>query len=206
MDDMFSNKGQKRIPRNLYECVQPDATVTDLHAWAERIKRWGRALFTLLIVVGILFTVIITIVAGNVDGGAAFMAFAISSVSWGISAFVEYLAYHAIALLISALASITQNTAISANVALFESAESRCADRGPAEANGAMPASGPYAQYVAPEVRPVAPQPEEWQPVAEATFRRDGESNIRCTNCGRVQFCGNKSCSRCGARFMGLEL
>ena len=32
-----------------------------------------------------------------------------------------------------------------------------------------------------------------------------GEANIKCTNCGRVQFKGNKVCSQCGAKLVNLE-
>jgi len=46
-------------------------------------------------------------------------SFAVSAFPWALYAFLEYCLYHAIALLISALACITQNTIITADIALF---------------------------------------------------------------------------------------
>ena len=61
----------------------------------------------------------------------------------------------------------------------------------------------PYAQYgTAPQ--PAAPQVREWHPVAESTAQQVGDTNIKCTNCGRVQFGGNTTCNRCGARSIGI--
>ena len=52
------------------------------------------------------------------------------------------------------------------------------------------------------------PQEKEvfiWHPVNEATATAVGETNIKCTNCHRVQFKGNKVCSQCGAIFTKIE-
>ena len=215
MSNMFSNKDRKYIPRTLADCIQPDGTVIHLHGWAERIESWGKTLFGILIVIGILITIVATIVAARVGDGMGFTVFIISAISWGISAFIEYLAYHAIALLISALASITQNTAISANVALYEASKDepqQVIQPYAAFGDGISPAQNiPYGQYAAPKAQYAAPQPQvapqikKWHPVAESTVQQVGSTNIKCTNCGRVQFSGNKTCSRCGARFTGFE-
>ena len=56
---------------------------------------------------------------------------------------------------------------------------------------------------------PIAePQEKEvfiWHPVDETTGIAVGETNIKCTNCHRVQFKGNKICSQCGAKFSKIE-
>ena len=44
-----------------------------------------------------------------------------------------------------------------------------------------------------------------WYPVTKANAIATGETNIKCTNCHRVQFKGNKVCSQCGAIFTKIE-
>ena len=120
MANMFSGKSDKLIPKTLAECTQRDATVTNLHIWAERLESWGQILFVILIIIGIISTITDTVTMADIDEDMAFMTCITSAITWGIYAFIEYCAYHVLALLISALASITQNTIISANVALYE--------------------------------------------------------------------------------------
>ena len=45
-----------------------------------------------------------------------------------------------------------------------------------------------------------------WQPVDESTALIVGETNIKCANCHRVQFKGNKLCNQCGAKFTKIEM
>ena len=52
------------------------------------------------------------------------------------------------------------------------------------------------------------PQEKEiftWHPVDTATATAVGETNIKCMNCHRLQFKGNKVCSQCGAKFSKIE-
>ncbi len=141
MANMFSGKTNKQIPASLNECTQEDATVTNLHTWAQRLENWGRILFWALIIIGTIVTLVRTIEAYELleDLGTsvdlnklAASGIEIPTVSdvflsnlfrWGLYAFLEYCAYHALALLISALASITQHTIISANIALYEASK-----------------------------------------------------------------------------------
>ena len=81
MSNMFSNKDRKYIPRTLADCVRPDETVIHLHGWAERIESWGKTLFWILVIIGILFTIIFTILMANVGDGMGFSAFIMSAVS-----------------------------------------------------------------------------------------------------------------------------
>lgn len=123
MANMFSNKKEKQIPKTLNDCVIPDATVANLHSWAERLESWGRFLFRALIVIGVISTIFDAIEAADVDEELIAGAIITSAISWALYAFIEYCAYHVLALLVSALAIITQNTAISANVALLEASQ-----------------------------------------------------------------------------------
>ena len=121
MENMFSKKAKKSIPKNLNECTAPDSTVTNLHFWSERLENWGRIFFGILIIVGIISTIADTAMMAETSDDLVFPTLLTSAVKWGLYAFIEYCAYHALALLISALALITHNTMISANVALLES-------------------------------------------------------------------------------------
>ena len=123
MANMFSGKQEKHIPKTLSECTRSDATVDNLHAWAERLENWGAIFFVVLIIVGIISTVVETIQVADVNEDMAFSTFLTSAITWGVYAFIEYCAFHVLALLISALACITQNTMISADVALYEAAK-----------------------------------------------------------------------------------
>lgn len=44
-----------------------------------------------------------------------------------------------------------------------------------------------------------------WHPVDEASASAVGETNIKCGNCHRVQFKGNKVCNQCGAKFISIQ-
>ncbi len=48
-------------------------------------------------------------------------------------------------------------------------------------------------------------EPLVWEAVPETTAIVKGETNIECANCHRVQFKGNTTCVRCGAKFTVFE-
>ena len=123
MANMFSGMEEKRIPNSLAECTRCNETVTNLYSWAERLENWGEKLFVVLIIIGILSTIVNTVNIIEVDEDLVFVTAVTSIITWAIYAFIEYCTYHVLALLISALANITQNTIITANVALFDAAK-----------------------------------------------------------------------------------
>ena len=202
MANMFTGKSKKQIPKTLSECVSPDATATNLHYWSEKLENWGQILFVILIIIGIISTIVDTVNMSDVNEDMAFATFLSSAITWALYAFIEYCAYHVLALLISALASITQNTIISANVALYESAKS---EGFPQDITENIPSPNAKADKdltceSAVSANENTPQPKEWQPVAETTAIKIGQTNIKCLNCDCVQFGGNKFCKRCGAK------
>ena len=199
MTNMFSGKSIKQIPKSLAECHQPDATATNLHFWAERLERWGQRLFIVLIIAGIISTVLDTMAMIDVNDDMVLSVFITSAITWALYAFIEYCTYHVLALLISALASITQSTIISANVALYEAAKN---DPTPAPVRSSVshrPVSGTDSTDSTKDDVFV------WHPVPETTAYIKGQTNIQCANCRRVQFRGNKSCIQCGAFFSRLD-
>lgn len=121
---IFSNKNSKPIPQTLNDCTKPESVVTTLYDWAVRLKTWGRYLFVALILIGIASTIIqiIPLIDGNEE--MILPTLFSSIVIWTLSASIEYFVYHILSILITALASITYNTSVCANVALFENRDS----------------------------------------------------------------------------------
>ena len=135
METMFSNMSQKKIPFNIKECMQTDPVSANLWTWCERLEKLGKILFWILIVRGLYNAIDSAITTTEVTHGTFypytetettfdFMVFLTSAIATGIYAFLEYCGYHVIALLIGALASITQSNVITANVALLSNVQS----------------------------------------------------------------------------------
>ena len=170
MANMFSGKNEKRIPKTLNECLKPDSTVTNLHFWAERLENWGQILLIIIIIAGVILTIVEAVSVADVNEDMVFSSIVTSLMTWGLYAFIEYCAYHVLALLISALATITQNTIISANVALFESGKTNDVSED------------------APQSAPKAPLPKKNLPKGQKA----------CYACGHVQSVQSEHCEKCG--------
>ena len=134
MANMFSGYNKKEIPKNMEDCIKPDSVSSNLWGWCEWLEKWGKILFWVLIVGGLILSISTSIVEKEVVVREAtywseaetelrktfdFEIFIPLLLETALYAFLEYCAYHILALLIGALASIVQNTKISANVALY---------------------------------------------------------------------------------------
>lgn len=174
MESMFSGKGEKQIPKTLSECIKSDSTATDLYRWSERLESLGYILFIILILVGIISTISNTSAMVDLEEDMAFTTFFTSAITWTLYAFIEYCAYHVLSLLLRALASITQNTIISANVALLN-------------ANADSNAAGG---------QPIIAEQKETKINTSSTIRNYG--NYECGKCGASgPYEGN--CPNCGS-------
>ncbi len=149
MANMFSGNLKKRIPKNLKECYQTDNVTNNLWVWCERLEKWGFRVCLALAILGIT-TIIRNGIEINkllnefssqikLHGFDEFASqffrdygIKIKSVSevviddiitWFLYCFIEYCSYHALALLIGALATITQHTRITANITLYNTAK-----------------------------------------------------------------------------------
>jgi len=182
MANMFSGKSEKQIPRNLDECAQPDTTASNLHYWSERLENWGQRLFVILIIIGVFSTIAVMFNMSDIDDGEGFMICITTAVTWGLYAFIEYCAYHVLALLISALASITQNTIIAANVALY---------------NASINQTEPTATSIVPEATPsVANMSTPLKTTAQKETAEYG--TWVCKNCGTNNKDSYFQCKKCG--------
>lgn len=181
MENIFSNKASKRMPQTLSDCVQPDPTVSNLHLWTERLENWGHILFCIIVVIGLLVSFYVASLAADEaysdEKVIAFVfAFFLTALPWALCAFLEYCGYHATALLISALACITQSTMISANVALFSSQP---------EHDQAQSAEH------------TSPTPTPPPPIHKSSSFLKTDSWV-CTSCGASNNHLSQSCTNCG--------
>ena len=157
MKNMFSNNTKKHIPNDFKECYKTDSITENLWVWAERLEKWGGILFFILIIVGILDTVFSTITTTS-DTVAIYVVS--NALLWGLYAFIEYCAYHVIALLVGSLATIVQNTKITANIALYNAAKNEPATK---------------------DITP-APINDGW--TCNSCGATNNKTDTRCKNCG----------------------
>lgn len=139
MKNMFSDRAEKQVPRDLRSCYKTDAITRNLWVWCERLEKWGGVVFWLLLIYGIFDTIqtamnvaeqhdflaglnreaVLTIQAQVGDLPSVPETVIICILKWLLYAFLEYCGYHVLALLIGSLASIVQHNKIAADVALY---------------------------------------------------------------------------------------
>lgn len=121
----------RKIPKTLNECVESDKTSSMLMSWAKRVRRWGLVLLWLIGIFGIIdsisagaSTFLDSAISSVFDGGGSSIFSTVMSVisslfSYALYIFIAYCVYTIIALILEGFASIVQNTAITANLALY---------------------------------------------------------------------------------------
>lgn len=144
MANMFSGNQEKKIPKSFKDCYKTDGITKNLWLWCERLEKWGFILFWILIVIGIVDTIIAGINAHQlieqigaetveeireasaemgIEIPTVFEALVNNLLSWTLYSFLEYCAYHVLALLVGSLATIVQHTKITANISLYKFAK-----------------------------------------------------------------------------------
>ena len=189
MKNMFSGKSEIKIPKTLNECIKPDATVTNLHVWSERVENLGKMLFRILIVAGIIMSIIM-LVQNDHDEFVAFSSAFSTLATWALYAFIEYCSYHIIALLISSLASITQSTLITANITLYKASLN--------DADSTKQSTDEPTETVDTVVKS-APIIDNKKPVshAHATPSPTADRMWTCKNCGTLNKYEYGMCKKC---------
>lgn len=106
-----------RSPKSIEDCVKEDSISSQLWAWSERIEKWGKFLFYAILIFGLIVSIVeswqgATDLAfhDEVDIGLFFKLFFIEAIAYAFYAFIEYLAYQTLSVLIGALAGIYENT------------------------------------------------------------------------------------------------
>lgn len=193
MANMFSDNVEKKVPKNLKECYATDNTSQNLWLWCERLEGWGKFLFWFIIVSGLIMAIASSITVREVTKGLYytytdtetafnFAAFITTLVSTAIYAFVEYCVYHVLALLISSLATIVQNTRITANVTIYNAAKEEGILNEEPE-----------------KTTPSAPKQNTGYSLSElANKKTDGNDSWICKECGTKNDVGNLYCKDCG--------
>ena len=122
MANMFSGNEKREIPTGLSQCTQASPVASNLWLWAKRLETLGKVLFWIIILIGVIETGVLISAANDAkaESGELFDVLFSQIVKYSLSAFIEYCSYHVLALLVGSLASIVQNSKISADVALLE--------------------------------------------------------------------------------------
>lgn len=133
--NLFAGNREKQVPKTFKDCYKTDSVSNDLWHWCEGLERWGKILFVLIIVVGLILAITGSITEKEVVIREAtswreaetelktvfdFEKFIFSLLYTALSALLEYVIYHIIALFIGALATIVQSTRITANISLYK--------------------------------------------------------------------------------------
>lgn len=143
MSNMFSGNQEKRIPKEFRDCYKTDGITQNLWLWSERLEKWGFRFCLVLGIIGIISIISdgvqtaqlideLGIDMSEVRTAAAELGIEVKSVfevvvegilKWFFYCFLEYCAYHVLALLVGSLASIVQHTKITANITLYTAAK-----------------------------------------------------------------------------------
>ena len=174
---------KKRTPQTLTECNAVNPQAEALASWADRLASWGKILAIILLVIGFFGAIGEAAMIWDYEESvlAALFAFVGGMLSWAIYAFISYAAAKAIAMILEALASITQNTSVSASVALYTAAKDLPAQEAPKAA--------------VPQAAPAQPAPRT---NAETRVAENGV--WFCGQCGRQNAPERVDCWCCGAK------
>ena len=146
MKNMFTNQEYKTVPKSFYECYEPDPISTNLRKWSHRLENFGKIILFAIIVFGVISDFASAFVVNDYTMKESFdiWIFLNAVITTLLYAFIEYCLYHTIALFVGSLGSIVQNTRISANIALFNSAKEN-AKPGNTNSNNTQSKSYEYA-------------------------------------------------------------
>lgn len=143
MANMFLGNQEKKIPKDFKECYKTDSITQNLWLWCERLEKWGFRICIALAVIGI-FSIIsngietaqlldkLNIDMNEIKTASTKYGIEIKSVfeviveeifRWSLYCFLEYCAYHILALLVGSLATIVQHIKITTNISLYNSAK-----------------------------------------------------------------------------------
>ncbi len=198
MANMFSGNIKKEIPKNIEECYKTDPITQNLWVWAERLERWGLVICVFMAIVGVIEIISTGIqVAEILSGYNQYMSTDYYSVSdavfdcllnWVFYCFLEFCVYHVLALLVGSLATIVQNTKISANVAIYN------LSKGKNETPVNSERQREDTVFNDTQEKDM-PSPEE------ATFLVTKNDTIICSQCKFEQPSSRRVCWHCGAHF-----
>lgn len=122
MANMFRESERHITPISLEDSVKTDKVINNLWSWAAGLETLGKILFVAIIVIGVItaitssFYEVPTKYGFGTNTAFDLGGFILKLIDCALYAFIEYCAYHIIALLVGALASITQHTKATAKI------------------------------------------------------------------------------------------
>ncbi len=114
---------KKTVPTSLKECYEVDEVSKKLSQWADWLKIWGKRILIIMLVFGVFSTIEDAIAMADIEEEMVVFTIITSLASWALYAFIEYCTYNAVSLLVLALATIVQNTKITACVSLYNASK-----------------------------------------------------------------------------------
>lgn len=179
MTTIFSNLPNKQIPSSPSQCTQTNPTASHLLYWANLIEKIGIIITTIVAIIGGLWVLTIVSQESGYNLGSALLTLLIGAISVTIICISIYISYHIPALLIGALASITQSTTVSANAALYSLPQGSQQPGSPsASATPSAPTTAPR-----PFVRPQ--KSDSW--ICKACSQRNSADTQFCKGCGKYK-------------------
>lgn len=215
MANMFSGNQRKPTPKSLAECKAPDETSSNLWIWAERLETWGKVFFVILIIWGVISAIVSAVEAQEVidylkdEFGIMYEHYAKEAgieipsvadiffnelITWAFYAFLEYCTYHVIALLVAALATITQNTRIAANIALYNCAINE---------NSSLQEAEETKSHMNDKAEEFVSNNDTETNAPDSAFivKPNAQGFITCPSCNQIQKGDRTVCFECGTRF-----
>ena len=124
--NMFTDLEKRKFPKSLRRCLEIDPVSANLWRWCQRLESLGLFLFWAIIGIGTILAFTTAFVETGegryTDKEFDFWLFVFNLAKTALYAYLEYIVYHVLALLIGSAASVVQNTKISADVALYRAA------------------------------------------------------------------------------------
>ena len=184
MQKTFPDSIEENIPKTLNQCTQVDVVSQTLWNWAHRFDLWGKIIFYILIFIGIVSTIIDAVYTFYLLEEVEYYEYILavpgakvpvisSIIKWGFYAFLVYIISHMLALHFGALATLTQNSTITANVALFNS--------GPEPKVSKVDGDSASKHHQEQFTPPVPPAPGFW--VCKACGTHNKDTYYQCKTC-----------------------
>lgn len=189
MKNMFS-KSKTEIPNSIDDCVRPDKISSNLWEWCAKLEKYGFILFWVILVCGIASAVVSSISVEEITIGTRYTytktettflyaKFLTQIISTVLYAFIEYCAYHVLALLIGSLASIVESSKISANISLYNAAKDTLTDINTPNLHTNKSSSDNQADNT----------------------KNNDKKKILCNNCGALVVPERDTCWKCGHKY-----
>ena len=150
MANMFKEASNYKSPASVEDSVKTDKIIDGLWRWCYGIERLGMILFIIIIIIGIVTSIFAGIEQesvsyfGEINYTFNFVKFLTSLLSSAIGAFIEYCIYHAVALLMGALASITQHTKATAKLLEYQLTKSKTTENNGCQSEKCMGENSDY--------------------------------------------------------------